>query len=256
MIVLEVENYQQMSEKAANIMFQYVAEGKKAVLGLATGGTPVKTYDLLVSRIQNEKTDLSHVHTVNLDEYIGLDEKHPQSYHHFMEEHLFQHVPIPKKQTHLPNGNAEDLNEECIQYEQIIESLGGVDIQLLGIGANGHIGFNEPGTPFDQKTHLVDLAPSTREANARFFASLDEVPKKAITMGIATIMNSKNILLLASGESKADALKQLIEGSVSEACPATVLQEHPSLTIIADEAALSSLSDEARSKINQSNVSC
>ncbi|UCZ53639.1 glucosamine-6-phosphate deaminase [Bacillus shivajii] len=253
MKVIQVDHYKQMSEKASDMLFESIKGEKNLVLGLATGGTPVKTYEILTTRINSEKVDMSTVQTINLDEYIGLDAKHLNSYHQYMEDHFFKHVPISPDQTHLPNGVANDLDAECKRYEELIDTIGGVDIQLLGIGSNGHIGFNEPGTPFHETTHVVELAKSTREANARFFSSDEEVPTHAITMGIATIMKSKQVVLLASGKSKADALKQLIEGEVTESCPATVLQNHPNLMIIADHEALSKLSKSTLEQIEANN---
>ncbi|PYZ95939.1 glucosamine-6-phosphate deaminase [Alteribacter lacisalsi] len=241
MELLIVDDAEEMSEKAASVLYDVIGEKQRAVLGLATGGTPVRTYKILSSRLNRAKKPLDHVHTVNLDEYIGLSPSDPNSYHSYMEKHLFQHTAIPKDQTHLPDGMAEDLAAECRRYEQLINSLGGTDIQLLGVGNNGHIGFNEPGTPFNQSTHVIDLVESTRKANARFFPSLDDVPRRAITMGISTIMKSRRILLIASGKGKADALKELFSGPQTEKVPVTALQSHPQVLVIADKQAASKM---------------
>jgi len=188
MRVVKVANYEEMSQKAADCIIRQVKEKPDSVLGLATGGTVTGTYQLLAKDHQKNGTSYRQILTVNLDEYIGISSEHEQSYHFYMKKRLFDHIQIPPENTYLPDGQAEDLEEECKRYDERIESLGGIDLQLLGIGVNGHIGFNEPGTPFDSKTHIVELSESTRKANARFFNTLEEVPKKAITMGIETIM--------------------------------------------------------------------
>ncbi len=239
MNIIKANNYENMSNLAANILLEKIIKGQKLVLGLATGGTPVGLYNILIKQLSKDKLSLKHLHTVNLDEYIGIPIDHPQSYHQFMDENLFNHIDIPKSQTHLPNGEVSDLEKECERYEALIDELGGIDLQLLGVGSNGHIGFNEPGTSFESRTHVVKLAASTREANSRFFADEAEVPKESITMGIDTIMRSKEILLLASGKDKAEALYQLILGNEDKFCPVTVLKKHPNLTVIADKDALS-----------------
>lgn len=174
----------------------------------------------------------------NLDEYIGLPIEDPNSYHAFMDHHLFNHIDIPDEQTFLPNGLADNQQQACVDYDRKIQNHGGIDLQLLGIGSNGHIGFNEPGTPFDSTTHIIELAESTRKANARFFNSIDEVPKQAITMGIGSILRSKEILLLVSGEKKSKALAQLLEKQVDTQFPASALHYHTNVTIVADKAAL------------------
>ncbi|UTR13364.1 glucosamine-6-phosphate deaminase [Salipaludibacillus sp. LMS25] len=241
MEIIKVANYEAMSVQGAHHILTHLITKQINVLGLATGGTPEGLYRTLREKINEKALSLNHLHTVNLDEYIGLPADSPASYHHYMHDIFFKYIAIPTENTHLPNGNAPDVVEECAHYEKVIESLGGVDLQLLGIGHNGHIGFNEPGSPFNGRTRIVDLAPSTIEANARYFSSKKDVPRQAITMGIENIMESRHILLLASGKEKADAVKALIEGNVSEEIPATILQHHPNLTIIADEAALSSV---------------
>lgn len=203
-------------------------------LGLATGSTPLSFYNELV----NSDLDFSEMTSINLDEYVGLAAENDQSYHHFMQENLFQYKPF--KESFLPNGLATDLQAEAKHYDQIIaEHL--IDFQILGIGRNGHIGFNEPGTPFDMTTHIVDLTQDTIEANSRFFDSMEEVPKQAISMGIHSIMQSKMVVLMAYGKDKADAINQMINGPISEALPASVLQNHPNVVVIVDEAAASEL---------------
>lgn len=239
MRVVKVANYEEMSQKAADCIIRQVKEKPDSVLGLATGGTVIGTYQLLAKDHQKNGTSYRQILTVNLDEYIGISSEHEQSYHFYMKKRLFDHIQIPPENTYLPDGQAEDLEEECKRYDERIESLGGIDLQLLGIGVNGHIGFNEPGTPFDSKTHIVELSESTRKANARFFNTLEEVPKKAITMGIETIMKSKKILLLASGLKKAPIIRKLFQEGITEEIPASVLKKHENVVLIADEEALS-----------------
>lgn len=240
MKIIEVKDYQALSKKAAQYIIEKVREAPYINLGLATGGTPIGMYQLLVEDYRNSHTSYKNVTTFNLDEYVGLSGQHPNSYRYFMNDKLFNHIGIKKGNTYVPKGDAVDILAECQQYEQLIEVKGGIDLQILGIGSNGHIGFNEPGTSFASNTHIVELTESTRAANARFFSTLNlnEVPTKAITMGIASIMKSKEILLLISGEAKSDALYRLLHDGVSEAFPASVLKNHPHVTIIADEAAL------------------
>ncbi|MEJ9211194.1 glucosamine-6-phosphate deaminase [Bacillus smithii] len=239
MRVVKVANYEEMSQKAAECIIRQVKEKPDSVLGLATGGTVIGTYQLLAKDHQKNGTSYRQIITVNLDEYIGISPEHEQSYHFYMKKRLFDHIQIPPENTYLPDGQAEDLEEECKRYDELIESLGGIDLQLLGIGVNGHIGFNEPGTPFDSKTHIVELSESTRKANARFFNTLEEVPKKAITMGIETIIKSKKILLLASGLKKAPIIRKLFQEGITEELPASVLKKHENVVLIADEEALS-----------------
>lgn len=241
MRVIEAEDYQELSHLAADFFIHKVKENPEITLGLATGGTPKGTYKKMVEDHDIHGTSYRGVTTFNLDEYVGLTSDHPNSYHQFMENYLFKEIDLPSNQKHLPNGVALDINKECIEYERTIERLGGIDVQLLGLGSNGHIGFNEPGTAFKTKTHVVELAQSTREANARFFNHVDEVPKRAITMGISTIMKSKEIVLLVSGESKHHALQELLTSRSDEGFPASVLTKHPHVTIIADRSALSGI---------------
>ena len=240
MQLVRVQNYEEMCEKAANRILQVVKELKSPVLGLATGSTPTGVYKNLVSDHQQNGTSYKHVTTFNLDEYVGLGPDHSTSYYFYMMEHLFRHIDIPVEQTHIPNGLANNPEEECLQYERKIEENGGIDLQILGIGRNGHIGFNEPGTPFSAKTHVVELTESTREANSSFFDSKDQVPTHALTMGLSTIMKSKEIILLVNGKHKAPILHQLLTtNEPTPDLPASILKDHPNVTIIADEEALS-----------------
>ncbi len=207
------------------------------VLGLATGGTPVECYRELVRLHREEGLDFSQVTTFNLDEYVRLAGSHPQSFRYFMQQHLFDHINIPSDATHVPSGIAEDMSLEAIRYEQDITRHGGIDLQLLGIGHNGHIAFNEPGTPRDSRTRIVSLTDATVKANSRFFDSESEVPRTAISMGIGTILEAKRILMLATGEGKRDAVKCAVEGEINETCPASFLQEHNEVTFVIDAAA-------------------
>lgn len=239
MNIIRAKDYQDMSRKAANIISAQIIMKPDCVLGLATGSTPVGTYRQLIEWYEKGDLDFSRVSTVNLDEYRGLAHTDPQSYYYFMQENLFDHVNIDKTATHVPDGTNPDAADACVKHEQIIKSLGGIDLQLLGLGNNGHIGFNEPGAAFEKETHLVDLAESTIRANARFFTSIDEVPKQAYTMGIRTIMQAKKILVVVSGESKADIVSRAFFGPVTPEVPASILQMHPDVTVVCDEAALS-----------------
>ncbi|RRD32647.1 glucosamine-6-phosphate deaminase [Streptococcus minor] len=233
MKIITVKDAQAGGKVAFEILSEKLAAGAK-VLGLATGSTPIPLYQEIV----NSNLDFSDVTSINLDEYVGLPVENEQSYDYFMREHLFNAKPF--KQSFLPNGLAEDLQEETKRYDAVIDSHP-VDLQILGIGRNGHIGFNEPGTSFDITTHVVDLAQDTIQANSRFFDTIDDVPKQAISMGIASIMNSKTILLLAFGEEKSDAIAQMVNGPITEELPASVLQQHADVIVIADEAAASKL---------------
>lgn len=234
---IKVKDYQEMSMKAAEIVAERMKTKSKSIIGLATGSTPEGLYKLLIDKNKQGEIDFSNTVTFNLDEYVGLPEDDPNSYHSFMDEHLFQHINIKKENTHVPSGMEDDLQKECDDYEAAIQAAGRIDIQLLGIGKNGHIGFNEPGTAFDSRTHIIELDDTTIQANARFFDSIDEVPTKAITMGIGTILDSKEILLIISGESKREAATKLIQGGISEDFPASALHKHPNATVIIDEAA-------------------
>ncbi|MGA9173088.1 MAG: glucosamine-6-phosphate deaminase [Thermoactinomyces sp.] len=242
MQLIKAKDYQDLCQRAADVILKKVKGQMDVKLGLATGGTPQGVYRKLVEDVQRNRTSYRHVTTFNLDEYVGLPPYHPQSYHTYMNKNLFDFIDIPKQNIHIPNGMADNLEVECKRYERLIDQSGGIDLQLLGIGINGHIGFNEPGTSFRCHTHVVKLEKSTRIANSRFFSSLEEVPTHAITMGIASIMKSKEILLLVNGKRKAEALQRLIHGDVSEELPASVLKTHPNVTVIADEETLSSIS--------------
>ncbi|TCI20692.1 glucosamine-6-phosphate deaminase [Exiguobacterium sp. SL-9] len=221
---------------AYTLITERLAGKREFVLGLATGSTPVGMYEMF----KRDALDCSHVTSVNLDEYIGLAPSHPQSYHHFMEEKLFNDVPF--KESHVPRGDAADPEAEAARYEQLVRSIG-VDLQLLGIGENGHIAFNEPGTALDAKTHVTELTESTREANRRFFDTIEEVPTHAITMGLDTIMNAREIVLVATGTRKAEAVHHMIESVPTIEWPASILQAHPSVTIVLDAEAASGCSD-------------
>ncbi|MBT2693604.1 glucosamine-6-phosphate deaminase [Bacillus sp. ISL-55] len=233
--LITTSNYEQLSQQAAEEIITRIKSNPALNLGLATGSTPTGLYQELIRDHKQNQTSYKKINTFNLDEYIGISKKDRNSYHYFMCEHLFEHIDIPLEQTHIPDGTAKDFDEECRRYEQFIHEHGGIDLQILGIGQNGHIGFNEPGTPFDSRTHIIDLAESTRKANSRFFESLEDVPKQAITMGIASIMDSKEIFLLISGASKAKALAALVKGDVSEDFPASALKNHGNVTIFADK---------------------
>lgn len=240
MNLIRVKNYEEMSKKAAAFVLKTIRQKPHAVLGLATGSTPKGLYQELAADHKQNGTSYREATSINLDEYIGLPAGDKNSYHTFMKEALFDHIDMNPSHIHLPNGEAENLEEECKRYEALIDDKG-IDLQVLGIGQNGHIGFNEPGTPFQQTTHVTVLTESTRMANARFFDLAGQVPQKAITMGIASIMKSKEILLLASGPNKAEAIRQLLAGDVSEQFPASALHDHARVTLIADEEALSAV---------------
>ena len=239
MQIYRAKDYEDMSRKAANIIASQVVLKPDCVLGLATGSTPIGAYKNLVEKYEQGDLDFSQVTTVNLDEYKGLPRENDQSYYYFMHDNLFDHVNVKPENTHLPDGTKEDSDEECARYEELIRTLGGHDLQLLGLGHNGHIGFNEPDAIFEKATHCVDLQESTIEANKRFFASADDVPKQAYTMGIGTIMQAKKILVVVSGEDKADTVAKAFFGPVTPEVPASILQFHKDVILVADEAALS-----------------
>jgi len=239
--VIITRDYDEMSRLAAKMIADAIKAKPNIVLGLATGGTPEGCYKELVRMHKEEGLDFSQVVTFNLDEYVGLPPDHPQSYHYYMDVHLFNHVNIKRENIHIPDGMAKDLEKHCQEYEEMIKKAGGIDLQLLGIGRNGHIGFNEPGSPFDSRTRVVELTETTRRDNARFFKSIDEVPTHAVTMGLATIMEAKKIILLASGENKADAIAKAVEGPKTTMVPASILQDHPDCTFIIDKEAASKL---------------
>lgn len=239
MQIYRAKDYEDMSKKAANIIASQVVLKPNCVLGLATGSTPIGAYKKLVEKYEQGDLDFSQVTTVNLDEYKGLPRENDQSYYYFMHDNLFDHVNVKPENTHLPDGTKEDSDEECARYEELIRTLGGQDLQLLGLGHNGHIGFNEPDAIFEKATHCVDLQESTIEANKRFFASADDVPRQAYTMGIGTIMQAKKILVVVSGEDKADTVAKAFFGPVTPEVPASILQFHKDVILVADEAALS-----------------
>lgn len=241
MRVINAKSYGDMSRKAANVLSAQVILKSNCVLGLATGATVLGIYEQLIDWYQKGDIDFTGVRTVNLDEYVGLSKDHEQSYRHYMDTNFFQQINIKLKNTHLPNGMAESIEEECKRYDALIEGLGGIDLQLLGLGHNGHIGFNEPNEAFEKLTHCVQLKETTRKANARFFEREAQVPKKAITMGIKSIMQAKRIVLCVSGAHKAEILKQVLTGPVTPALPGSILQMHPNLTVVADEEALALL---------------
>ena len=239
MNIYRTKDYEEMSKKAAHIIAAQIVLKPDCVLGLATGSTPVGTYKNLVEWYKNGDLDFSALSSCNLDEYRGLSPENDQSYRYFMNTNLFDHVNIRKDHTFVPDGQEENSDKACQMYEQIIHDLGGIDLQLLGLGHNGHIGFNEPAEEFPKITHCVDLTESTIQANKRFFEKESDVPRQAYTMGIGTIMSAKKILVVVSGEDKADILSKIINGPITPQVPASILQLHPDVTIVADNAALS-----------------
>ncbi len=239
MKIYKVRDYEEMSRKAAAVIAAQIIAKPDSVLGLATGSTPIGTYKNLVAAYKAGDLDFSQIKSANLDEYRGLTRDNDQSYYYFMNHNLFQHVNIDPANTNIPDGTNSDAAAECARYENVIEDLGGVDLQLLGLGHDGHIGFNEPCDHFDKTTHCVDLTEMTIEANKRFFASIDDVPRQAYTMGCGTIMKARKILILVSGADKADILYQVVNGPVTPQVPASILQFHPDVILIADEAAMS-----------------
>ena len=241
MKIIRAKDYDQMSRKAANIISAQVIMKPDCVLGLATGSSPLGIYRQLIDWYNKGDVDFSECYSVNLDEYVGLDITSDQSYVYFMHHNFFDSINIRADHTFIPNGKNTDIAAECERYDKQIASLGGIDLQLLGIGRNGHIGFNEPDKAFEQTTHCVTLEENTRTANARFFSNIDEVPTHAITMGIKTIMQEKQIVLAVSGADKAEILKKVLTGPVTPGIPGSILQMHPDVIVVADEAALSQL---------------
>ena len=239
MKIYQEKDYDALSRRAANLISAEVIRKPDCVLGLATGSTPVGTYRQLSAWNQKGDFSFKDVRTVNLDEYLGLPPTHDQSYRYFMQENLFDKIDIPFEHTHVPDGMAADPEQECRRYDELVRSLGYADLQLLGLGRNGHIGFNEPGQAFETGTHCVDLQESTIEANKRFFASATDVPRQAYTMGIKTIMQAKKILVVVSGEDKAEIVKKAFFGPVIPGVPASILQMHNDVILVGDEAALS-----------------
>ena len=238
MRIYKAKDYNDLSRKAANIISAQIIMKPDAVIGLATGASPIGTYKQLIEWYNKGDLDFSEIRSVNLDEYKGLSADNPQSYAHYMYTNLFKYVNIAPENINIPNGLEFDDAIECARYDTVLQNLGGIDLQLLGIGGNGHIGFNEPGNNFDKSTHCVALSENTIQANSRFFESIDEVPKFAYTMGIKNIMQAKSILLIASGEAKAQAMYDAFYGPITPSCPGSILQLHNNVTVVADEAAL------------------
>lgn len=241
MKVIIYERADELNLKGAALFEQLLFEKPDAVLGLATGSTPIGIYNELIKKYRDGKIDFSRARAVNLDEYIGLSPKDGQSYSYFMRKNLFSHINIQPENCHIPDGTAENVGAECRRYDKVIESLGGIDLQLLGIGHDGHIGFNEPGDSFEKGTHLVELAEKTISANARFFENIEKVPRQAITMGIKGIMNARSILLVAMGADKADIVHRVLTGPINPHIPGSVLQLHPNLTVLLDTLAAAKL---------------
>lgn len=241
MNLIIVNDSEEMSKKAASIVSSQIILNPKSVLGLATGDTPLGLYKELINMYNNKHLDFSEIKSFNLDEYYGIPKDNHQSYYYYMVNNFFKHLNIKLDNVSIPDGTAKNIEEECLNYEEKIKNAGGIDMQLLGIGANGHIGFNEPSVNFEAITHLVNLDEKTIHANSRFFHSISDVPTKALSMGIKTILSSKKIILLATGESKADAIFKTINGKISPNLPASILRLHPDVTIIADKAAASKL---------------
>ena len=246
MIIIRAKDYNEMSRTAANIVSAQVILFSESVLGLATGDTPIGMYKQLIDWNRKGDLDFSQVKTVNLDEYIGLSKEHHQSYFWFMQQNFFRHINIDKKNIFLPDGLMSDTKRECARYESNIQTLGGIDLQVLGLGHNGHIGFNEPGSVFKKKTHVVSLTEQTIAANSRFFHKAEKVPEKAITMGMGTIMQAKRIVLMCSGEEKSGILYKALCGDIDPMVPASILQLHDNLTIVADDEALRLIGKDAR----------
>lgn len=251
MKIIFAKDYQSMSRKAANIISAQVILKPKSVLGLATGSSPLGIYKQLIEWYQKGDINFCEVKSVNLDEYCGVSRDNEQSYYHYMNENFFKHINMKISNAFIPNGMEKDAYAECKRYNNIIKDLGGIDLQLLGLGNNGHIGFNEPNEAFEKETHCVRLADATVEANSRFFDSIEEVPTHAYTMGIKSIMQAKKILLIASGESKAEILYDVLFGPILPLVPASILQLHNDLTVVADEKALSVIMDKRPETVEQ-----
>ncbi len=237
MQVIITSDYDNLSKQAAALVAHEMKLNPSIVLGLATGSTPEGMYKTLVDKVKNGELSFRWVTTYNLDEYLHLPIESDQSYNWYMHHHLFNHVDLVDERIHIPNGNANDIVDECVRYDQSIIDAGGIDLQVLGIGSNGHIGFNEPAKSLDVETHVVELTQETRQANARYFASIEEVPTHAVTMGVGSIMKSRQIMLLASGENKAEIVAKILDGDVDTHIPASLLRLHPNVTLILDEAA-------------------
>lgn len=241
MKILIKKTYEELSKEATEIVKEVIQAKPNLVLGLATGSSPLGCYQELIQMHKAEKLDFSKIVIFNLDEYLGLSAEHPQSYNYFMYENLLDYININRENFHIPDGMTKNIEKFCQEYEEKIQKAGGIDFQLLGIGSDGHIGFNEPGTPFDSRTQLVKLADLTIKDNSRFFKKEEDVPRFAITLGVQTIFEAKKILLLASGENKADAVAKFIEGPITPQITASILQKHPDVIVILDEAAASKL---------------
>lgn len=242
MRIYKAADYREMSRKAANIISAQVIMKPNCVLGLATGSSPIGTYQQLIDWFNKGDLDFAEVKSVNLDEYKGLPKDNDQSYYYFMYNNFFKYINIKPEHTNIPDGTEPDSDKECARYNHVIEALGGIDLQLLGLGHNGHIGFNEPEEAFEKMTHCVDLQESTIEANKRFFENAEDVPRQAYTMGIKSIMQAKKILLIVSGADKADILRDVLFGPVTPKVPASILQMHNDVIVVADDAALSKCS--------------
>jgi len=237
MNIIVLEDFDALSEQAAQMVEEQITKNSHAVLGLSTGSTPLGLYEYLIKGFKAGKTTYQNVTAFNLDEYLGLEKDHPNSYHTFMNERLINHIDIKQENTYIPNGVSASMEQECKHYEELLDTLGPIDLQILGIGTNGHIGFNEPGTSPLSTTHIVNLDETTRESNARFFKSNEEIPKHAITMGISSILKSRQIVVLAAGEKKAHVVKKLLSKEVHESFPASWLWHHDNVTLLVDHEA-------------------
>ena len=244
MRIYECADYRAMSRRAASLIAAQVVLKPEGVLGLATGSTPIGLYSQLVEWYKQGDLSFAGIRSVNLDEYLGLAPTHEQSYRYFMQQNLFDHIDIDKENTYVPNGMAEDVDAECAAYDERIQEFGGIDLQLLGIGHDGHIGFNEPADHFSCGTNCVELTDMTIDANARFFANRDDVPRQALTMGMQAIMQARAILMVVSGADKAEIIRKSFCGPITPEVPASILQLHPNVTIVGDEAALAGLKEE------------
>lgn len=236
MKIIRVKDYDELSLEGTKIVGEFIKNNPQATLGLATGSSPIGLYQNLIKMFQNKEISFKEIKTYNLDEYCGLPKSHPESYYSFMYRNLFSHVDIKDENIHIPSSEGEDMQKNCDDYNRLLHQTT-IDLQLLGIGGNGHIGFNEPGTPFDRETFLVKLAERTRQDNKMFFKEDEEVPHYAITMGIKNIMEAKKIVMLISGKSKAEAVKRLLSGEITTDFPASILHKHPDVTVIIDEPA-------------------
>lgn len=248
MKIIAVKNYEEMSSTACNLLVKKINQIDYPVLGLATGSTPERLYQLLIEKFNNGEVSFKNVQSFNLDEYVGLKKEDSNSYYYYMSNNFFRLVDISYKNINIPNGLANNLQKECEEYEEKIKQANNIDVQILGIGLNGHIGFNEPGTSFTSVTRVVDLKNTTIESNSRFFKSVDEVPRQAISMGIKTIMQSKEAILLVTGKNKAQILSKFLTEDPTEDLPASILQKHKRLTVIADEDALSEFNENKKLK--------